>query len=430
MITYCTCSGRDAGALQGRLDRDAAELGRREVLEVAQQAPHGGTRAADDHRSHVSGLRGGCRPVRLNDCSARLAPWPRFTPPSSPVRTMSQTSGFSASTTSGSPSPTWTPRSTSTSASSGCAACTPRPTPSRAYARRCSRSGRPPAGGCVQLLAPLTPGVDDREVPRPQRAGRAAGRVHGGRHRRRPARRCASAAMRLLYDAPRRGTAELPDQLRPPQGRRRRPGRAGRARRRPLTDRPLPPAGEAPGGRPAPPSPPPHLSVSWQPIRGAVPTRIGTPVPLHRLDARADRAGVPLARRRTPHRGARFDSVSVSDHLTGGWSMDPVVAMTVAAEATSRLRVLALVFCNDWRWRPPGAGARRPARGHRRDQPPPRRRREFRRRAPGSPGADGRRAQPPRSTARLGRGRPTAAPRIASMQFFSSDTSRYLATVQ
>ena len=44
-----------------------------------------------------------------------------------------------------------------------------------------------------------------------------------------------------------------------------------------------------------------------------------------------------------------FDSVSVSDHLTGGWSMDPVVAMTVAAEATSRLRVLALVFCNDFR---------------------------------------------------------------------------------
>lgn len=75
-----------------------------------------------------------------------------------------------------------------------------------------------------------------------------------------------------------------------------------------------------------------------------------------------------------------FDPVSVSDHLTGGWSMDPVVAMTVAAEATSRLRVLALVFCNDWRWRPPGAGARRPVRGHHRDQPPPRGRREFPRR--------------------------------------------------
>jgi probable F420-dependent oxidoreductase len=44
-----------------------------------------------------------------------------------------------------------------------------------------------------------------------------------------------------------------------------------------------------------------------------------------------------------------FSSVAISDHLTGGWSMDPVVAMTVAAEATSRLRVLAMVFCNDLR---------------------------------------------------------------------------------
>jgi probable F420-dependent oxidoreductase len=44
-----------------------------------------------------------------------------------------------------------------------------------------------------------------------------------------------------------------------------------------------------------------------------------------------------------------FSSVAISDHLTGGWSMDPVVTMTVAAEATSRLRVLAMVFCNDLR---------------------------------------------------------------------------------
>nr|MDT0658350.1 TIGR03621 family F420-dependent LLM class oxidoreductase [Micromonospora sp. DSM 115978] len=44
-----------------------------------------------------------------------------------------------------------------------------------------------------------------------------------------------------------------------------------------------------------------------------------------------------------------FSSVSVADHLAGGWSMDPLVAMTVAAEATSRLRVLGLVFCNDFR---------------------------------------------------------------------------------
>ncbi|GAA1876401.1 TIGR03621 family F420-dependent LLM class oxidoreductase [Asanoa iriomotensis] len=44
-----------------------------------------------------------------------------------------------------------------------------------------------------------------------------------------------------------------------------------------------------------------------------------------------------------------FSSVSISDHFTDGWAMDPIVAMTVAAEATSRLRVLSLVFCNDFR---------------------------------------------------------------------------------
>jgi probable F420-dependent oxidoreductase len=44
-----------------------------------------------------------------------------------------------------------------------------------------------------------------------------------------------------------------------------------------------------------------------------------------------------------------FDTVAVSDHFTGGWAMDPIVAMTVAAEATTRLRVLGMVFCNDFR---------------------------------------------------------------------------------
>ena len=39
--------------------------------------------------------------------------------------------------------------------------------------------------------------------------------------------------LRLLYDAPRRGTVRLAGQLHPPQGRRRRAGRAGRARTRP-----------------------------------------------------------------------------------------------------------------------------------------------------------------------------------------------------
>ena len=42
-------------------------------------------------------------------------------------------------------------------------------------------------------------------------------------------------------------------------------------------------------------------------------------------------------------------SVAVSDHFTRGWMMEPVVAMTAAAEATTTLRVLPLVLCNDYR---------------------------------------------------------------------------------
>jgi probable F420-dependent oxidoreductase len=44
-----------------------------------------------------------------------------------------------------------------------------------------------------------------------------------------------------------------------------------------------------------------------------------------------------------------FSSVSISDHIIGGWQMDPIVTMAVAAEATTRLRVLSMVFCNDFR---------------------------------------------------------------------------------
>src|SRR5688572_16321193 len=44
-----------------------------------------------------------------------------------------------------------------------------------------------------------------------------------------------------------------------------------------------------------------------------------------------------------------FSTVSISDHFTGGWAMDPIVAMTVAAEATSSLRVQSMVLCNDFR---------------------------------------------------------------------------------
>ncbi|MDH4366012.1 MAG: LLM class flavin-dependent oxidoreductase, partial [Acidimicrobiia bacterium] len=44
-----------------------------------------------------------------------------------------------------------------------------------------------------------------------------------------------------------------------------------------------------------------------------------------------------------------FDTVAFSDHVSGGWVMEPMVAMTAAASATSRLRVLALVLANDLR---------------------------------------------------------------------------------
>ena len=42
-------------------------------------------------------------------------------------------------------------------------------------------------------------------------------------------------------------------------------------------------------------------------------------------------------------------SVAISDHFTRGWVMEPVVAMTAAAEATSTLRILPLVLSNDYR---------------------------------------------------------------------------------
>jgi probable F420-dependent oxidoreductase len=44
-----------------------------------------------------------------------------------------------------------------------------------------------------------------------------------------------------------------------------------------------------------------------------------------------------------------FSTVTISDHLAGGWAMEPIVAMTVAAEATTRLRVGSAVLNNDLR---------------------------------------------------------------------------------
>ena len=44
-----------------------------------------------------------------------------------------------------------------------------------------------------------------------------------------------------------------------------------------------------------------------------------------------------------------FTTMSVGDHLSGGWVLEPLTAMTVAAEATERLRVLSLALANDYR---------------------------------------------------------------------------------
>jgi probable F420-dependent oxidoreductase len=44
-----------------------------------------------------------------------------------------------------------------------------------------------------------------------------------------------------------------------------------------------------------------------------------------------------------------FSTLSISDHLTAGWVMDPLTALTAAAEATSRIRLLTLVLGNDFR---------------------------------------------------------------------------------
>lgn len=44
-----------------------------------------------------------------------------------------------------------------------------------------------------------------------------------------------------------------------------------------------------------------------------------------------------------------FSSVSVSEHFTRGWTMEPLTALTAAALATSRLRLLTLLLSNDVR---------------------------------------------------------------------------------
>jgi probable F420-dependent oxidoreductase len=78
-------------------------------------------------------------------------------------------------------------------------------------------------------------------------------------------------------------------------------------------------------------------------VSGVRPFRFLAPMP--RLDQPAGRWRDAV--RRIEDLG--FATVSISDHFTRGWVMEPVVAMTAAAAATRRLRVLSLVLGNDYR---------------------------------------------------------------------------------
>jgi probable F420-dependent oxidoreductase len=44
-----------------------------------------------------------------------------------------------------------------------------------------------------------------------------------------------------------------------------------------------------------------------------------------------------------------YSTVAVSDHVSRGWAMEPLVAMLAAADATATLRVLSMVLANDYR---------------------------------------------------------------------------------
>lgn len=44
-----------------------------------------------------------------------------------------------------------------------------------------------------------------------------------------------------------------------------------------------------------------------------------------------------------------FSTLSISDHLSAGWAMDPLTVLTAAAEITDEIRLLTLVLGNDFR---------------------------------------------------------------------------------
>jgi len=66
-----------------------------------------------------------------------------------------------------------------------------------------------------------------------------------------------------------------------------------------------------------------------------------TPPPLTTVDAWRDQLHAI--------EDAGFDSVVVADHFTGGWDVEPMVALTAAAGLTTRLRLQTGVLCNDYR---------------------------------------------------------------------------------
>ena len=43
-----------------------------------------------------------------------------------------------------------------------------------------------------------------------------------------------------------------------------------------------------------------------------------------------------------------FSTIAISEHLTGGWSMEPLVTLAAAAGVTNRMRLLTLVLANDF----------------------------------------------------------------------------------
>ena len=85
------------------------------------------------------------------------------------------------------------------------------------------------SGSCIQLLAPLNDESTiakflDRSGPGIQQLAYRVTDLDA------VSATLRERGLRLLYDEPRRGTVELPGQLHPPQGRRRDPRRARRAR--------------------------------------------------------------------------------------------------------------------------------------------------------------------------------------------------------